>query len=143
MRPVLPCHTSARPDFDSLAGAAAYRHVLPDGCKPQDASRWGVYLVTAAVDRMDVLTPLSQFDGTTDFRLSAHVAYATESSLEVFVRLSTIPAEGEQSTTILIGRFAMAARRYGGGKHPIAKLVVEGEAEQELVQMGKEMKEGK
>lgn len=92
---------------------------------------------------MDVLNPLSNFDGTTDLRLSGHVAFATESSLEVFIRLSTIAAAGEESTTILLGRFAMACRKYGGGKQPIAKLLVDGESEHELVQMGKEMKEGK
>lgn len=107
-----------------------------------DAHHYGIYLVTAAVDRMDVLKPLSHFDGKTDLRLSGYVAYATESSLEVFVRLSTLPASGE-SETVLIGRFAMACRKYSGGKQPIAKLEVVGEAEEELWKMGKEMKEGK
>lgn len=95
---------------------------------------------------MDVLRPLTDFEGhVPDLRLSGHVSFATESSLEVFVRLSTIPspASTEESATILIGRFAMACRKYSGGKQPIAKLEVVGEAEAELWEMGKEMKEGK
>ncbi|GAA5967911.1 hypothetical protein JCM21900_000743 [Sporobolomyces salmonicolor] len=132
-------------DFDSLAGAAAYRYVLPDGCKIDEASKYGFYLVTAAVDRMDVLRPLLNPDGSVpDLRLSGHVSYATESSLEVFVRLSTIPSSAsEDPSTILLGRFAMACRSFSGGKHPIAKLVVEGPEEEEMWKMGKEMREGK
>lgn len=36
--------------FDSCAGAAAYKHVLPDGASVADASKYGIYLVTAAVE---------------------------------------------------------------------------------------------
>lgn len=131
-------------DFDSVAGAAAYRYVLPDGAKVEDAGKWGLYLVTAAVDRMDVLHPLSKFAGA-DLRLSGHVAFATESSLEVFVRLTALPQGDRPETTILIGRFAMACRKYSGGKQPIAKLVLDGNApaEEELYRMGKESREGK
>ncbi|GAA6000670.1 hypothetical protein JCM10207_004602 [Rhodosporidiobolus poonsookiae] len=133
-------------DFDSVAGAAAYRYVLPDGVDIADASKYGFYLVTAAVDRIDVLRPVLNADGSIpDLRLSGHVSYATESSLEVFVRLSTVPsgAAGSESETILIGRFAMACRSFQGGKHPIAKLLVEGPEEEEMWKMGKEMREGK
>ncbi|KDE05804.1 hypothetical protein MVLG_03893 [Microbotryum lychnidis-dioicae p1A1 Lamole] len=133
-------------DFDSVAGAAAYRYVLPDGVTVSEAESYGLYLVTAAVDRMDVLKPLTQLhDGSVpDLRLSGHVSYASESSLEVFVRLSTIPQKPEEeSATILIGRFAMACRKYSGGKQPIAQLVVVGEQEEELVKMGKVMRENK
>ncbi|SCV72640.1 BQ2448_4177 [Microbotryum intermedium] len=133
-------------DFDSVAGAAAYRFVLPDGVTVAEAESYGLYLVTAAVDRMDVLKPLTELhDGSVpDLRLSGHVSYASESSLEVFVRLSTIPKTPEEaSATILIGRFAMACRKYSGGKQPIAQLVVVGEQEEELVKMGKDMRENK
>ncbi|SCZ92638.1 BZ3500_MvSof-1268-A1-R1_Chr5-2g08056 [Microbotryum saponariae] len=75
-------------DFDSVAGAATYRFVLPDGVAVSEAESYGLYLVTAAVDRMDVLKPLTQLhDGSVpDLRLSGHVSYASESSLEVFVQ---------------------------------------------------------
>lgn len=94
---------------------------------------------------MDMLRPLE--DPVTgivpDLRLSGHVSFATDSSLEVFVRLSTIPTteSGKEPVTILIGRFAMAARRVGGGKHFIPKLLVEGPEEEELYRDGKKSKE--
>ena len=94
---------------------------------------------------MDVLHSLSDFDNDVpDLRLSGHVSFATTSSLEVFVRLSTVPTAPDlPSTTILLGRFAMACRKYSGGKQEIPRLIVEGEAEQELFEMGKQMKEAK
>ncbi|KAK4055510.1 hypothetical protein OIV83_000056 [Microbotryomycetes sp. JL201] len=125
-------------DFDTVAGAAAYRYILPDEADISDAFRHGVYVVTASVDRMDVLRPLSDLDGTVDLRLSGHVAYASESSLEVFIRLSTVPRDGAAGSTILIGRFAMAARKYSGGKHLIPRLVIENEAEREMWEMGRD-----
>ncbi|GAA5850806.1 hypothetical protein JCM8547_009093 [Rhodosporidiobolus lusitaniae] len=132
-------------DFDSIAGAAAYRYVLPDGAPISDSSKYEFYLVTAAVDRMDVLRPVLNKDGSVpDLRISGHVSFATESSLEVFVRLSTLPTSpSQEGETIVIGRFAMACRSFKGGKHPIAKLLVEGPEEQEMWKMGKEMREGK
>ncbi|GAA6030042.1 hypothetical protein JCM8097_009228 [Rhodosporidiobolus ruineniae] len=132
-------------DFDGVAGAAAYRHVLPDGAEIRDASKYGFYLVTAAVDRMDRLRPILSPDGSIpDLRLSGHVSFTTESSLEVFVRLSTIPSSAaEDSETILLGRFAMACRSFKGGKHAIAQLQVEGPEEEDMWKMGKEMREGK
>jgi len=102
--------------------------------------------VTAAVERLDVLRPLTNPDGSvSDLRISGHVSYATESTLEVFLRLSTLPAEGsiEQADTILCGRFLMAGRKQSGGKHVGPKLVVEGPVETELFQMGKELREAK
>lgn len=36
--------------FDSCAGAAAYKHVLHDGASVADAAKYGIYLVTAAVE---------------------------------------------------------------------------------------------
>lgn len=131
-------------EFDSIAGAAAYRFVLPDGASISEASSvYGLYLVTASVDRMDLLASFSG-RGDVDLRLSGHVSYASGSSLEVLVRLSTIPpGDVVEPTTILLGRFAMACRSSTGGKHPVAKLIVEGPAEEELYAMGKELKERK
>lgn len=145
--PILPREISLTlthlADFDSLAGAAAYRYVLPDGADIAEAHKHGFYLVTAAVDRMDVLRPVINADGSVpDLRLSAHVSYATSSSLEVFVRMSTIPAAGE-SETCLLGRFAMACRSAKGGKHSVPQLEVHGPEEHAVWQMGKELREGK
>ncbi|GAA5924811.1 uncharacterized protein JCM15063_005740 [Sporobolomyces koalae] len=130
--------------FDWLAGSSAYQHVLPKGVSVADAAKYGFYLVTAAVERMDVLRPLYNPDGSVpDLRLTAHVAYATESSLEVFVRLSTITKTPLESSTILIGRFTMVCRSAKGGKFPVPKLVVEGPEEQEMFNMGRELRETK
>ncbi|BGP37172.1 hypothetical protein JCM10450v2_001078 [Rhodotorula kratochvilovae] len=133
-------------DFDSLAGAAAYRYVLPDGADIAQANKYGFYLVTAAVDRMDLLRSVTNPDGSVpDLRLSAHVSYATSSSLEIFVRMSTIPPVGTsgESETILLGRFAMACRAAKGGKFSVPALQVQGAEEHAVWQMGKEMREGK
>ncbi|GAA5860449.1 hypothetical protein JCM3774_000425 [Rhodotorula dairenensis] len=132
-------------DFDSLAGAAAYRHVLPDGVDIAAAHKYGFYLVTAAVDRMDLLRPLHNADGSIpDIRISGHVSYTTSSSLEVFLRMATIPSSpSEESSTILIGRFAMACRSAKGGKHRVPELLVDGPEEQAMWSMGRDMREGK
>ncbi|GAA5967819.1 hypothetical protein JCM3765_001892 [Sporobolomyces pararoseus] len=130
--------------FDWLAGSSAYQHVLPKGVSVADASKYGFYLVTAAVERMDMLRPLYNSDGSVpDLRLAAHVAYATESSLEVFCRLSTITDAPQESRTILIGRFTMVCRSSRGGKHAVPKLVVEGPEEKEMFEMGRELRETK
>ncbi|GAA6010846.1 hypothetical protein JCM11491_004563 [Sporobolomyces phaffii] len=130
--------------FDWLAGSSAYQHVLPTGTSVADASKYGFFLVTAAVERMDVLRPLYNPDGSVpDLRLAAHVAYATESSLEVFVRLSTMNDSPADSSTILIGRFTMVCRSAKGGKFPVPKLVVEGPEEEEMFEMGRELRETK
>lgn len=132
-------------DFDSLAGAAAYKHVLPDGVDLADASKYGFYLVTAAVDRMDLLRPLQNADGSVpDLRLSGHVSYTTSSSLEVFLRMATLPSSPDEDTaTILVGRFAMACRSVSGGKHSVPQLLVDGPEEQAMWQMGRDMRQGK
>lgn len=133
------------PYFFPFSSLPFLSQVLPDGVPVEQASAYEFFLVTAAVDRMDMLRPLLNPDGSIpDLRISAHCSYATESSLEVFVRLSTLPASaGEEGETILVGRFAMACRSFKGGKHKIAKLLVEGEEEEEMWRMGKEMREGK
>ncbi|GAA5908719.1 uncharacterized protein JCM6883_004150 [Sporobolomyces salmoneus] len=130
--------------FDWLAGSSAYQHVLPNGTSVADASKYGFYLVTAAVERMDMLRPLYEADGSVpDLRLAAHVAYATESSLEVFVRLSTITKTPSESRTILIGRFTMVCRSSKGGKHAVPRLIVKGPEEEEMFEMGRELRETK
>lgn len=118
--------------------------MLPDGVSVAEASHYGFYLVTAAVERMDVLRPIYNSDGSVpDLRLAAHCAFATESSLEVFVRLSTITKSPQESATILIGRFTMVCRSSKGGKHPVPKLIVEGPEEEEMFAMGRELRETK
>ena len=38
-------------EFTDISTPQAYRYVLPDGCQFSDADKYGLYLVTAAVDR--------------------------------------------------------------------------------------------
>lgn len=59
-------------DLDALAGAIAYKHVD----NPPEAPP--VTIVTASVDRLDLLLP----NQPEDLRLSGHVAYVGKSSME-------------------------------------------------------------
>jgi acyl-coenzyme A thioesterase 9 len=58
--------------LDALAGAIAYKHVD----NPVDAPP--VTIVTASVDRLDLLLP----NQPVDLKLSGHVAYVGKSSME-------------------------------------------------------------
>lgn len=60
-------------DLDALAGAISYKHT-DDG--KTDSSP--LTIVTASVDRIDLLKPL----GVCDLRLSGHVTYVGYSSME-------------------------------------------------------------
>lgn len=60
-------------DLDALAGAISYKHA-DDG----KADSSPLTIVTASVDRIDLLKPL----GVSDLRLSGHVTYVGYSSME-------------------------------------------------------------
>ena len=60
-------------DLDALAGAISYKHT--DDGKPDSSP---LTIVTASVDRIDLLKPL----GVCDLRLSGHVTYVGYSSME-------------------------------------------------------------
>lgn len=136
----------AATDLDSLAGSVAYKHVLPDGSTPADAAKSGLYIVTAAVDRLDMLRPLSQTEPE-DLRLSGHVYSTGNSTMEITIRLQSVSrSRGLQNNpeTILLGRFTMACRDSETGKaKKVPKLVTEGEDEKRLEAMGKEQREKK
>ncbi|KAH8550571.1 acyl-CoA thioester hydrolase [Umbelopsis sp. PMI_123] len=68
-------------DLDALAGAIAYKHVD----NPADAPP--VTIVTASVDRLDLLLP----NQPEDLKLSGHVAYVGKSSMEVFIKVEKVP----------------------------------------------------
>ncbi|ORX49461.1 hypothetical protein DM01DRAFT_1308943 [Hesseltinella vesiculosa] len=74
-------HGKILEDLDALAGAIAYKHVdnFTDGPP--------VTLVTASVDRMDILMP-SKIE---NMKISGHVSYVGSSSMEVFVKIDTMP----------------------------------------------------
>jgi acyl-coenzyme A thioesterase 9 len=114
-------------DLDSLAGSISYRHVLPDNASISDARAAGIYLVTAAIERLDMLRPLSATQPE-NLRLSGHISYTSRSSMEVLVKLESVSrARGLQDNpeAILVGRFTMACRDAKTGKaHPIPQLIV-------------------
>ncbi|KAI9256071.1 acyl-CoA thioester hydrolase [Helicostylum pulchrum] len=68
-------------DLDALAGAISYKHM------DTFVNSAPLTVVTASVDRMELLMP----NTVEDFKLSGHVAYVGKSSMEVFVKLETIP----------------------------------------------------
>lgn len=63
-----------RVDLDALAGAIAYKHVENGD---QDAPP--ITIVTASVDRLDLFLPEA---GIENYKLSGHVSYVGNSSME-------------------------------------------------------------
>ncbi|KAH9477054.1 Acyl-coenzyme A thioesterase 9, mitochondrial [Psilocybe cubensis] len=90
--------------LDSLAGSIAYKHML--GPTVVNIQNSGFYIVTASVDRLDMLSPL---DPTRDLRLSGQVIYTGRSSMEVAVKMEST-GKGLPDETVLIGRFSMVCR---------------------------------
>ncbi|KAI0742690.1 Thioesterase/thiol ester dehydrase-isomerase [Daedaleopsis nitida] len=91
--------------LDSLAGSIAYKHMLgPDvQALPQNA---GFYVVTASVERLDMLASLYP---VRDMRLSGQVVHTGNSSMEIAVRMEGLAKDGSEQT-IMLGRFCMVAR---------------------------------
>ncbi|KAF9009194.1 Thioesterase/thiol ester dehydrase-isomerase [Hymenopellis radicata] len=93
--------------LDSLAGSIAYKHML--GPTVETLGRIherGFYIVTASVDRLDILTNL---DPSRDLRLSGQVIYTGRSSMEVAVKMESIGGH-QPEVTVLLGRFSMVCR---------------------------------
>lgn len=89
--------------LDSLAGAISYKHVLGPGVDyTQNA---GFYMVTASVERLDMLEALHPIR---DLRLSGQVIATGRSSMEVAVKMDSLK-DGE-SHTVMLGRFSMVCR---------------------------------
>ncbi|KAJ7482314.1 Thioesterase/thiol ester dehydrase-isomerase [Mycena galericulata] len=124
--------------LDSLAGSISYKHMLGPGVeslgKIEDR---GFYIVTASVDRLDMLSVL---DPSRDLRLSGQVIYTGKSSMEVAVKMETI-GMGKEDETVLLGRFSMVCRdaiaHRARAVHPLIKSTPEEEA---LYSMGEDMK---
>ncbi|KAH8926184.1 Thioesterase/thiol ester dehydrase-isomerase, partial [Atractiella rhizophila] len=128
-------------DFDTLAGSIAYNHCLPDGYGAQDARKFGIYVVTAAVDRLDMLHPISA-EEPEDLQLSGYVANVGKSSMSIFVRLASLSSGTPK--TLLHGRFTMACRNLKTGKsHPVPQLRLETEDERRVAEFAKRLKEAK
>ncbi|KAF9040135.1 HotDog domain-containing protein [Panaeolus papilionaceus] len=93
--------------LDSLAGSIAYKHMLgPATHTLGRIDERGFYIVTASVDRLDMLAPLSS---TRDLRLSGQVIYTGRSSMEVAVKMEAF-GDNKPEETVLLGRFSMVCR---------------------------------
>ncbi|EJU01817.1 Thioesterase/thiol ester dehydrase-isomerase [Dacryopinax primogenitus] len=96
--------------LDSLAGSAAYKHILGPSTEDITMSSTDFYLVTAAVERMDLLHYIQQGD-IHDLRLSGNVIYTGKSSIEVTVQMVGLPRSShEREMPIMVGRFTMVCR---------------------------------
>ncbi|KAH7339912.1 HotDog domain-containing protein [Rhizoctonia solani] len=99
--------------LDALAGSIAYKHVLgpsvSDLLSGGPVNR-GFYLVTASVDRLDMLQSFSLAKHPSDIRLSGQVIYVGHSSIECVVRMEQLSNQGRSETTVMLGRFSMVAR---------------------------------
>ncbi len=125
-------------DLDSLAGSISYQHAL--GGRPSDGIA-PIYIVTASVDRLDLLAPLT---ADKNYRLSGHVIYVGSSSMEVFVTIEQLTEPREPNKICLTGRFTMAARNVATLRSAkIAPLILETDAEKALFAMGESHKKRK
>ncbi|KAG6374028.1 HotDog domain-containing protein [Boletus reticuloceps] len=121
--------------LDSLAGSISYKHMLgPDVETLGRISERGFYIVTASVDRLDMLASLYP---VRDIRLSGQVVYTGKSSMEVAVKMEALDLDGEEET-LMLGRFSMVCRDARTHKaRPVNPLVVQTTEEQALHSMGK------
>ncbi|OBZ74437.1 Acyl-coenzyme A thioesterase 9, mitochondrial [Grifola frondosa] len=91
--------------LDSLAGSVAYKHMLGPGVNLSPRVQ-GFYVVTASVDRLDMLASLYP---VRNMRLSGQVIHTGRSSMEVAVRMEALDEDGTEET-VLLGRFCMVCR---------------------------------
>ncbi|KAG0348747.1 hypothetical protein BG004_004323 [Podila humilis] len=127
-------HGKIMEDLDALAGAISYKHT-DDG----KTSSSPLTIVTASVDRIDMLKPL----GMSDLRLSGHVTYVGYSSMEVFMKMEEISAQDPSGygDTILVARFTMVARDALTGKAAqVNPMLLQHDTEKKLFQMGEDHK---
>ncbi|KAF9581344.1 hypothetical protein BGW38_001681 [Lunasporangiospora selenospora] len=126
-------HGKIMEDLDALAGAIAYKHA--DDGKPDSSP---LTIVTASVDRIDLLKPLV----VSDIRLSGHVTYVGYSSMEIFMKMEEISdTPGQDGNTILVARFTMVARDALTGKAAqINPMLLQNDTEKQLFQMGEDHK---
>ncbi|PPQ69355.1 hypothetical protein CVT25_004747 [Psilocybe cyanescens] len=122
--------------LDSLAGSIAYKHMLGPSVKKIQGS--GFYIVTASVDRLDMLSPL---DPTRDLRLSGQVIYTGHSSMEVAVKMEST-GKGLPDETVLIGRFSMVCRNSTTHRaRKVNPLILATSEERGLHELGEHMKQ--
>ncbi|PFH49311.1 hypothetical protein AMATHDRAFT_63445 [Amanita thiersii Skay4041] len=124
--------------LDSLAGSIAYKHTLgPTVGTLGRIQERGFYIVTASVDRLDMLAPLHP---NRDLRLSGQVIYTGSSSMEVAVKMESI-GDNQPDETVLLGRFSMVCRdAHTHRARKVNQLVTTSAEEQSLYAIGEYMK---
>ncbi|KAI0316952.1 Thioesterase/thiol ester dehydrase-isomerase [Amylostereum chailletii] len=124
--------------LDSLAGSISYKHVLGPSVETLGkVQEKGFYIVTASVDRLDMLSPLSP---VRDLRLSGHVIHVGSSSMEVAVKMDALEEDG-QETPVMLGRFSMVCRdAFTHKAYPVNRLKITAPEEQALYTMGEQHK---
>ncbi|KAH7921130.1 Thioesterase/thiol ester dehydrase-isomerase [Leucogyrophana mollusca] len=125
--------------LDSLAGSISYKHMLGPGVETLGRiQERGFYIVTASVERLDMLAPLHP---VRDIRLSGQVIYTGKSSMEVAVKMEALDATGQAAQTLLLGRFSMVCRDAQTHRaHPVNQLIISTPEEQALYSMGESSK---
>ncbi|KAG7087538.1 hypothetical protein E1B28_013495 [Marasmius oreades] len=126
--------------LDSLAGSIAYKHMLGPGVQTLGKiHERGFYIVTAAVERLDML---GQLNPQRDLRLSGEVIYTGRSSMEVVVKMETMPGSlEEKDETIMLGRFSMVCRDANTHKaRQVNPLMISTPEEKALYAMGETLK---
>ncbi|KZV98933.1 Thioesterase/thiol ester dehydrase-isomerase [Exidia glandulosa HHB12029] len=123
--------------LDSLAGSIAYKHIL--GQEVQSLGpieERGLYVVTAAVDRLDMLQPLASWKAVADLRLSGNVIFTGRSSMEIAVKMEALHPDAEP-LTVMIGRFSMVCRdAHTHTAHAVNALTLSTPDEKQLFSIG-------
>ncbi|KAG8835529.1 hypothetical protein FRC17_002758 [Serendipita sp. 399] len=128
-------------DLDSLAGGVAYKHLMEPGITELTGSinERGFYVVTASVERLDMLSPLTP-KNVKDLRLSGQVIYTGRSSMEVVVKMEALGQDNAEET-IMLGRFTMVCLdAFTNKARPVNPLVPTTEDEHRLYAMGEVLK---
>ncbi|PPQ64908.1 hypothetical protein CVT24_008248, partial [Panaeolus cyanescens] len=125
--------------LDSLAGSIAYKHMLgPATHTLGRIDERGFYIVTASVDRLDMLAPLCS---SRDLRLSGQVIYTGRSSMEVAVKMEAF-GNGRPEETVMLGRFSMVCRdAHTHRARKVNPLVCTTPEEKSLYQLGELVKQ--
>ncbi|UZJ52990.1 hypothetical protein CBS101457_002310 [Exobasidium rhododendri] len=128
-------------DLDSLSGDISYSHVLGGRPTALKQSLNPIFIVTASVDRLDLL---EQLRADKDYRLSGMVIYVGSSSMEVLVTIDEMGEGLEAAKTCLTGRFTMATRNaLTGRSQRIPPLSLGSKVEEDLFAMGQAHKQRK
>lgn len=129
-------------DLDNLAGDISYQHVLGGRPKASQQHRNPIFIVTASVDRLDLVEPMR---ADRDYRLSGMCIYVGSSSMEVLVTVEEVAdITGGDPKICLTGRFTMATRNASTGKsQKIPPLRLSSTAEEDLFAIGQTHKKRK